>query len=130
MDEERIKAAIFFHSVDNSNNLCRHHLKLFKPRWKTNARQKFFNNRAVNEWNRLPADVIRFTTVNIFKNCLELVHQLQVQVSFSSWKETPWKSSATIHPINPNSNPNLNLGTESSKRNIIGDSVSTYVQLQ
>jgi len=40
-------------------SLRRDYLKLFKPRCKITARQKFFSIRVVNEWNRLPVDLIR-----------------------------------------------------------------------
>jgi len=48
----------FFELADNSKGLRGHDLKLFKPRCKTTARQKFFSIRVVNKLNRLPEDVI------------------------------------------------------------------------
>ena len=38
---------------------------------KTNARHYFFNNRVVENWNKLPQEVIDSRTVNQFKNRLD-----------------------------------------------------------
>jgi len=48
-----------------------------------NARQKFCSICVVNEWNRLPPDVIRSTTVDTFKN----------------WLDKLWTDMANIKPI-------------------------------
>jgi len=69
--KERINAPTFFQLTNNSKGLRGHDLKLFKPSCKTTARQKFFSICVVNEWNRLPADMISSPTVNTyFKNRL------------------------------------------------------------
>ena len=49
--------------------------KLHKNRegqiWKSNARHYFLNNRVVENWNKLPQEVIDSRTVNQFKNRLD-----------------------------------------------------------
>jgi len=47
-------------------------LKLCKPRCRTTVRQNFFSLRIVNEWNKLPQDVIEAPSMNTFKNRLDL----------------------------------------------------------
>ena len=48
-----------------------HSLKLFKPRCHKTVRQNFFSLRVVNEWNKLPQDVVDAPTINTFKNRLD-----------------------------------------------------------
>ena len=44
-----------------------HNRKLFKGRSNTTKRLKFFNQRVVDEWNKLPPHVVNATSVNSFK---------------------------------------------------------------
>ena len=46
-------------------------MKLFKLRCRTTVRQKFFSLRIVNEWNKLPQDVVEAPSINTFKNRLD-----------------------------------------------------------
>jgi len=46
-------------------------LKLFKPRWSTTTRQNFFSRRVIDEWNKLPQEVVDAPTINAFKNRLD-----------------------------------------------------------
>ena len=48
-----------------------HHLKLTRTRAAHHFRAKFFSNRVVTLWNKLPAQVISATTVESFKNRLD-----------------------------------------------------------
>ena len=48
-----------------------HSLKLAKPRARTRGRLEFFSHRAVNQWNRLPEDVVMSQTVTEFKRKLD-----------------------------------------------------------
>ena len=34
-------------------------------------RQNFFNQRLIDEWNKLPSDIVTSTSVNMFKNKLD-----------------------------------------------------------
>ena len=56
----------------NSNNITRSNtLKLKKRRVNYLPYQKFFTNRVINNWNRLPSDIVRAESLNIFKNKLD-----------------------------------------------------------
>ena len=48
-----------------------HHLKLTKPRSNGLLRSKLFSRRVVDNWNKLPDDVISATTTNSFKANLD-----------------------------------------------------------
>ena len=45
-----------------------HKFKLEKPRVETTLRQKFFTNRVIEPWNKLPASIIDAPSTNAFKN--------------------------------------------------------------
>ena len=45
-----------------------HRMKIEKNRSKSNIRKYFFSQRVVNEWNKLPENVIEAESVNSFKN--------------------------------------------------------------
>ena len=45
--------------------------KLFKPRCNTTARLRTFSIRTIDDWNRLPREVVDATSVNMFKNKLD-----------------------------------------------------------
>ena len=43
-------------------------MKIEKNRSKSNIRKYFFSQRVVNEWNKLPENVIEAESINSFKN--------------------------------------------------------------
>ena len=45
-----------------------HRYKLSKSRSRLEVRKKFFSQRVINEWNKLPVDVVEATSVNSFNN--------------------------------------------------------------
>ena len=49
-----------------------HSLKLYKNRFSTNIGKFSFENRVVDEWNDLTEEIISSSTVNSFKNKLDL----------------------------------------------------------
>ena len=44
-----------------------HHLKLYKRPARLQLRANFFTQRVINEWNRLPSDVVSAPTISLFK---------------------------------------------------------------
>ena len=61
----------FFTASNMEHGLRGHSKKLFKPRCNTTARLKTFSMRAIDDWNRLPGEVVDATSVNKFKNKLD-----------------------------------------------------------
>ena len=68
---EHVNYSKFFELADVTSGLRGHSLKLFKPRCHTTARPNFFSLRIVNEWNKLPQDVVEAPSTNTFKNRLD-----------------------------------------------------------
>ena len=68
---ERVNCSKFFELADVTSGLRGHSLKLFKPRCRTTIRQNFFSSRIVNEWNKLPQEVVDAPSINAFKNRLD-----------------------------------------------------------
>ena len=54
------------------NNLRGHSFKLFKPRFNTNIGKFSFVNRVVEEWNKLPAEIVCSDSVLNFKIKLDV----------------------------------------------------------
>ena len=50
-----------------------HHMKLFKPRAKSEVRRGAFSVRVVDDWSSLPSHVVSAETVNQFKNRLDKI---------------------------------------------------------
>ena len=57
-----------------------HPLKLFKKRFRLNLRKKFFSQRVIDKWNRLPINLVTAPSLNAFKSRLN-----------KFWKEHPFK---------------------------------------
>lgn len=69
-DREYIDKHQFF-TPSLSSHLRGHSLKLLKSRSSRQVRQNFFSQRVIEEWNKLPSDVVTSTSVNMFKNRLD-----------------------------------------------------------
>ena len=50
-----------------------HMYKFVKNRSRLNVRAHFFSQRVVNDWNKLPTDVVNADSVNSFKNRLDAI---------------------------------------------------------
>jgi hypothetical protein len=65
-----VKATKFFNLSEN-NRTRGNSLKLEKKQCNSNIRRSFFSQRIVNEWNKLPEEVVAAESVNTFKNRLD-----------------------------------------------------------
>ena len=62
--KEHVNCSKFFQLADVTSGLRGHSLKVFKPRCHTTVRRNFFSLQIVNEWNKLPQDVVDASSVN------------------------------------------------------------------
>ena len=62
--KENIDRNQFFHLADSKYNLRGHDMRIDKARFRLDIRKFSFNQRVINEWNRLPRNVVQAKSVN------------------------------------------------------------------
>ena len=68
----KILTEIFFFTVKEDRRTRGHGVTLAKKRCRLDIRQFSFSQRIVNEWNILSADCVCASSVNIFKNKIDI----------------------------------------------------------
>ena len=68
--KENLNRDIFF-KLDSNSTTRGHNLKLIKPRNRLNIRKFSFSHRVIDEWNRLPGEVVNSVSLNEFKTRLD-----------------------------------------------------------
>ena len=69
--EKNIDRNIFF-SVKEERRTRGHGITLAKKQCRRDIRKFSFSQRTVNEWNRLSADCVGASSVNVFKNKIDM----------------------------------------------------------
>ena len=69
---ENIDRNIFFTVKEERRRTRRHGVTLAKKQCRLDIRKFSFSQRTVNEWNRLSADCVGASSVNIFKNKIDI----------------------------------------------------------
>ena len=69
---EKVRMEDFFATNNSNYNLRGHQFKMAVQRSRTNVRSSFFSQRVVNTWNDLPSFVVSASSVNNFKNRLDV----------------------------------------------------------
>ena len=59
----------------NNSNTRSNDFKLLKNRVNSTQFLKFFTNRVVNPWNKLPREAVNAGSVNVFKNYLDFIYR-------------------------------------------------------
>ena len=76
----------------NENSITRgHKLKLEKMAFKTTVRQKFFTNRIVEPWNKLPSNVIEAPSINAFKNRFDKLWGRMISMNTKGTEICKWQ---------------------------------------
>ena len=93
--KEHVNCSIFFQLADVTSGLRGHSLTLFKARCRMRVRQNFFSLWIVNEWNKLPQDVVDASSINMIKNRLDQHWHNMGILSWPATLHSPSTSSTT-----------------------------------
>ena len=74
---DKIDYTNFFQLAHNSRSRG-HRFKIIKVRARLDIRNKIFSQRVVNSWNDLPDHIVEAETVNIFKNRLDRLWEINI----------------------------------------------------
>ena len=67
---DKINPEVLF-EINNTSVTRGNGMKLKVQKYNTIARKSYFNVRVVNHWNRLPASIVNYKTINILKSRLD-----------------------------------------------------------
>ena len=59
----------------NKSNTRNNYFKLLKHRVNSSQFLKFFSNKVINPWNKLPREAVNAGSVSAFKNCIDHIYR-------------------------------------------------------
>ena len=59
----------------SKTNTRGHQYKLYKGPFKRQCRQHFYSQRVIDPWNKLPSEVVRSTSLDLFKSKLDIYYE-------------------------------------------------------
>ena len=69
-----------FERITENNSTRGRRFKVRRPLSKTNLRHNQFTSKIANDWNSLPEDIVESSTINTFKNRLDMYFEYDPSV--------------------------------------------------